>query len=799
MIAGGVIFLLALLSGNFWSTFVILSGAELVAYFLIRGSRGKQAQEDKRGSLSIDARSEPTLAELIGTKSGLPAPPRSSSAHTGIPPASATAPHASRSRPAADEFYSAGRSSNPTTPNYVLPKAPKEVGTGQWVPPGEAVCVANVTLPGGMVYVGAQLDAPNGRTDPCLINGLLPVASAGDCRTRQMGYWPSYAEASPSERRAYLTWLSEGRSAPDCDIGYVFLFYYGLERRIIVDSSREDAAKGDWLAIVRELRRLLAIYGEKSGSFRHYAGKLLSWIELDGTPRGLYEKPVPEFPRSYELPPYVRLALGQASADRAPVPAPLALAWVRLAPDYGLRTAATRCPEEFGRLFTTRYLDDFGPGLVLPKNRTKLRFVYRAASAGLMGTTVSMEFGDVPDVSALTRPIKTLTALADRCTDQLASYSRLRGRNPSLVDSLECRVLLPAAAWPTEDRTKLDALIARVQSAAVMLTLRELEASLGGAGQPLTRKGVRNLAQFLEAVDVGMEPNVLCGARTPQPGGNIVLFGQLARDAKVGGGAEYQTAALTLQMGSALAMADGKFDEREMKFLRGKIDEWERLTLAERRRLHAHLQLLLADPPTLTGLKKKLEPLSMAARKSIAAMMVTLARSDGFVSPDEVTLLEKIYKALGIEPQRVFGDVHAAGTGGDLASATKEPESGIHLDADRIAVLQQDTARVSALLTEIFTEELDQEPEESAEAPSNDQPTLLPGLDEPHAAFARLLLTRPQWARTELEDAAADLGLMLDGALEQINESAFDVLDAPLCEGDDPIDVDTELLEKIEA
>jgi hypothetical protein len=115
-------------------------------------------------------------------------------------------------------------------------------------------------------------------------------------------------------------------------------------------------------------------------------------------------------------------------------------------------------------------------------------------------------------------------------------------------------------------------------------------------------------------------------------------------------------------------------------------------------------------------------------------------------------------------------------------------------------MLQQDTARVSAMLSEIFTEEVpDQDLQEPAEPAPEDQPALLPGLDEPHCAFARLLLTRPQWTRTELEDAAADLGLMLDGALEQINEAAFDALDAPLCEGDDPIDVDTELLEKIEA
>src|SRR6185312_259091 len=108
---------------------------------------------------------------------------------------------------------------------------------------------------------------------------------------------------------------------------------------------------------------------------------------------------------------------------------------------------------------------------------------------------------------------------------------------------------------------------------------------------------------------------------------------------------------------------------------------------------------------------------------------------------------------------------------------------------DRIAALQKDTARVSALLSEIFVEEA---PVPEASPPAEPEPSDVPisplGLDESHTALVRLLLSRPQWTRAELEDAAADLGLMADGALEQINEAAFDAFDAPLCEGDDPID-----------
>lgn len=708
-----------------------------------------------------------------------------------------------RRQPEADHFYSApsGASPKSSSDSHAIPAAPTGFGETRWIKPGEVVEVVGLSLPGGMLYVGPKLKAANGLPEPALISPHLKVASYGDFRERHTNYWPSYADLSPEARRAYLTWLAEGRSHPDCDIGLVFLFFYGLERRVILDSQDDNTAKSDWSAILAEIRRLLVIYGEKSGSFKRYASELLSWVELDGGSNRLYEQPVPEFPRTYELPPYVRLALGQASVDRKPLPAALALSWVRLSPECYLRTAAARCPKEFERLFTQRYHDVLGAGLVLPRNRTKLKFVYQPASGGLSGAKITMGFGDVPDVTALTAPIKKLREIAEQCTDELSSYSRLVGKDPGLANSLEGLLLLPASLWPSETQTRLRELTGRMREGRLALPLRELLAVLGGAKQPVNRERVRGLARTLEGEQIGMEPHVLAGAKVPNESDTVVLFTQPVADASAGSGAEFQTAALTLQLAAAMAQADGDFNTHEVSHLRAEIDGWAHLTPAERCRLHAHLLWLTASPPTLAALKKKLEPLPLSARETVAAFMATLAQSDGFVSPDEVKFLEKVYKALGVEAKRVFSDVHAASAGRSAPISTKQAEKeGFRLDADRIAALQEDTARVSALLSKIFTEEAPPpapipEPEV---VPAEAQGSPL-ALDEAHSALLRLMLSRPSWTRAELEDAAADLELMLDGALEHINEAAFDAFDAPLCEGDDPVEVNSELLEKIEA
>lgn len=761
--------------------------------------------ERKASPIALQPPTPPQASERAITSSSPPAPPSPSST-TDVP-----APNPERTSgdlmrvlqdsPEPERMYSAAVITKPPVA-HALPAAPAGFGEGRWVPPGESIEVAGVNLPGGMLYVGGRLKALNGGAEPCLISGQHTVARMGNYRARQMGYWPSYIEASPEERRAYLNWLSEGRSHPDCDIGYVFLFFYGLERRVIVDSRDDPTVRNDWPAIIVELRRLLAIYGEKSGSFNRYAGELLRWIELDGKSNQLYKQPVPDFPRTYELPPYLRLALGQAAVDRAPLPAHLALAWVRLSPECYLRTAATRCPNEFERLFAQRYYEVLGPGLVLPKNRTKLKFVYQPASAGLRGTNVTMSFGEIPDVTALTAPIRKLMEIANQCTDELGSYSRLVGKDPEAAGALEGLLLLPATLWPAAAQEKLRALTAQMREGRLSLPLKELLAVLGGANRAFNRDRVRGLARALEGAEIGMEPHVLCGAKAPGEQDTIVLFAQPLMDSDVGSRTEYQTAALTLQLASAVAQADGDFHDREVAHLRAQIEGWAHLTLAERRRLHAHLQWLTTSPMNLVALKKKLEPLPTAARETLAAFMATLTQADGFVSPDEVKFLEKVYKALGVEPKRVFSDIHTAGSSGTPVSPVQAGKQGFHLDAERIAALQEDTVRVSALLSKIFAEEADSTPAPAAltsEPELEDEANAPLGLDEDHSVLLRLLLSRPEWTRAELEDAAADLDLMLDGAMEQINEAAFEAFDEPLFEGEDPISVNTKLFEKIEA
>lgn len=686
---------------------------------------------------------------------------------------------------------------------HSIPKAPPEFGPGRWIAEGQPVTIADTSIPGGMLYVGSSLKAPNGEQDPCLIDPCLPVASTGDYAEDQMGYWPSYSRITPQARRAYLNWLSGGRKDPGAEIGFVFLFFYGLERRAIIDATAIEPARYDRPRIASELRRLLDVYGEKSHSFRRYAVELLDWISLSNPPPRLYDEPTPSFPRSSELPLYLRLALGQAAVDEASLPAQLALAWTRLDPRIVFRTAARRCPKQFEQLFVNLYASTYGPGLVLPRNRTRLKFVYRPASSGFAGCSdFELAFNEIPDVTVLAGPVTKLQGIVDSATEALAPFSRIVGRNPTAGDSLEAQLLLPPSLWPEALRQTLEELRSRLTGDALLLKYGDLAAALGATAE-LTREKTKQLARSLATTGIGFEPDVERGARPPKPEDSVALFPLLPSETESAAQGPYLAASLTLQLASTVATADGVFGSSELEHLREAVLSWKHLSTNQSRRLLAHLQLLMRSPMTLPRLRKKLEALDSTIRETLASFMAAVAQSDGVISADEVKLLERAYRALGVDPDKVFSDLHSMATNEKPLAAAGPETAGLKLDSARIAELQRDTARVSTLLAGIFAEEDESasatpvEPIEDEQEEASGSRARLLGLDVVHSTLARTMLARPSWSREELSDLADDLELMLDGALEQMNEAALDAHGIPFFEGEDPLVVNTEMLEKL--
>jgi len=714
-------------------------------------------------------------------------------------------------------------------------KASKAKGAGKalptvWIRPGQSAMVQGLPLGGGMFYVGSTLTASDGGIEPAQIDPALEVdPQQVDPAERLFGYWPRYADISPAARRAYLTWLAAGRSDPNANIGYVFLFFYGLERRLLVDALKDPAAQAEVPAIIAEIERLRAVYD--NGSFLSYSSNLLGFLEAGDVKPGLCLRPPPPSTTSRGMSMRLRVGLGQAAVEARLVPAEWALAWIRSEPNVRLPGVARRCARQFDMEFIRRYADKFGEGLKLSVNRTKLKISYRPASGGLLNQSFVSNLGDLPDVTTVVTPLKKLQVVIDEVAASLDAYSRFIGRHADKAISLEATLLLPKPLWSSTVQSAFDAIDKRVGAGMVVIRLGELLESLGGTPS-VARETLKSLFHALDNENIGVEPDVVAGAKMPQHDDSVVLF-RLPTDERQGGGsnkAAYDAAAVMLDLAITLANADGRISGREVQFLNRQVDAWSHVGAAAQRRLRARLRLSIVYPPTLLSLKNRLEPLPAAARSGLAKLLSALALADGRLAPAAVKHLEKVYHYLGIEVAALYSELHLASAVRENAKSeakaidtptspippvtppTTAPtvkaaakNSGLNLDVARVAALQAETERVTALLAGVFEE---QEPHQAvlvtgpvdadAEDSEAEEPGLL-GLDPEHSAFLRALLTRPRWTRAELQDMAADMELMLDGSLERINEAALDKLDSCIAEGDDPVEIAQELMESASA
>jgi len=653
-----------------------------------------------------------------------------------------------------------------------------------------------------MLYVGAPPRSSYETVEPALINPALKVSERTiDISLRLTDYWPSYSACTPEARRAYLQWLSGGRKAPDANIGYVFLFFYGLERRALIDAETGPAARSEIPGIVNEVRRLLGIYSDNT-SFRRYASQLLAYMAAAYVEPEIYKQEPPAPEGSFELPIRLRIGLGQAAIDRQPVPPDWALAWALSEPTISRRTPVTRCSEIFESLFKARYIQTHGAGLKLPVNRTRLKLHYAPASAALRGHPFTRTVDDLPDVTVLTAPVRELQTLVNECSDLLGPYSRFVGRNPDKADALDAVLLLPSPYWPAPIRSELEDIKVHIGDGMGVMSFGELTGRLKSAGT-LSRDKILALARALASLNLGMEPDVLSGQKLPRAEDKIALFtiAPLEDDTRVT--PAYQAASVTLDLACSVAVADGGATGQELIHLARQIDSWTHLSSMHRKRLKAHLRLRIEQPATLASTKKRLEPLAAESRRAIARFLAHLAEADGTVTREEVKLLERVYRTLQVDTQLVYADLHGATSPADAMPTgihkPQVPPKAFILDEARIAQLQKETEEVAALLSNVFTEQEVEPLRPTTDDEDTPPPANVWGLAASHLAFLRILVSRATWTRQELTDLASDMEVMLDGTLEHINEAALEEFDVPLTEGDDPVEINQALLEKLPA
>jgi tellurite resistance protein len=520
----------------------------------------------------------------------------------------------------------------------------------------------------------------------------------------------------------------------------------------------------------------------------------------------------------------LQLGLGQLIADGKPIPVDWALAWLRLDPEIPLRTPATRCPDEFAELFGRHYSDRYGRGLLVKTKRSALAGAYTPASAGFAGQVVRVRTG-LPDVTVLSEPVAQLRNVAEQACAELDAYSRYLGRHPEAIGTAAALALLPAG-------------IDRPADAATAALLTWADDNLGDSDQvdvagaellarwPATVSGriaksdAVPLIRLLERSGVGLEPDVRFGGPVPTGHMRLVLFRHVTEAESVPR-ESYGAGAAVAELAAVVAAADGSVSALERDLLVREVTAVFGLADEEQRRLRAHLAFVLTQPPTAAALRKHAALLTDAQRRDAGELLAAIAVADGTVSQPEIDSLGRQFTLLGLDPAMAYGSVQAVGAiSGDTLTwlrtagapgpsyAIPQPlqpqpdhrSTAVFLDPQLVKQRLADSDRVATYLAELFADE-----EEAADGQSLDSSAAGPdqgsagvaGLDPAHSTLLRRLAQRPQWTRQEFDNIAAEFGLLPDGAWETLNEASVDASGEPVCEGVDPVQLNSYALEEM--
>lgn len=532
------------------------------------------------------------------------------------------------------------------------PGTRKAARAARWYKPGEPAQIGPWLIPDGMVYAGGSISVKRGSgyvvEDGCAIDPDLEIATSDADRTGSLlWYWPRYDQIDPRCRLAYLEWLSDGKHAPDTNLGYVFLYFYGIERRVFVEGFE---SWHELNALTEEVQRLLRIYGANS-SFRGYASKFLETIALlRGIAANQSFEPDLD-PEARGLSVITKVAIGRLLAKGQPVPFDWMMAWWLEDLSTRLRATCKRCFPEFVDLVRARFSRRYPLGVQIEAPKSKLTLHYRGASAAV-SWDLSQVFRElVPDIETVRRPLGYMGEIVEEAMADISSFARFVGRYPEQRTSFQAAALLPPECepnWLREQLTPIADLVSRAERADQTVQFGRLAQTCGlPTSERLGRKALETIAVLLARIGIGLEPDPLYGATTASKDDSAHIFRSTEELRARPDDAYCLALAMTTLIAGIASTSNAGLGPAERRFL-GWIEKQLGLDPAQRLQLEAHLDWLIAKKVRFTHVRKLMRELPAAQRATMSALAIVVAKADGIIEPAEMQFLEMLFDELGI-------------------------------------------------------------------------------------------------------------------------------------------------------
>lgn len=726
-------------------------------------------------------------------------------------------------------------------------------GKAQWISPLEKTQnnIHGRDINYGFYYLSEGDNLSGAKDNPATVVESKDVGlpcqldqKASNLKDETLGYWPNYSKLSAKCRGVYLDWLASDRNNTNIPIGYVFIYFSGLEYRVITE--KESISASEYISIYKEVIRLFTVYGDNY-SFAKYSSNFINYLRALN-PR-LIEAYDEKYPISNKkvrlaLAPNTEISVAKKIVDNEPINAELAWAWMKRCSNYNFKTPYDRLSNEFKWLFCAIYDREHPQGIEVRNNGSSLHMVYEPSNFAL--SKALFPFRNLPNPSTFIIPLRKLTGIAERCNKQLEPMSRYIGKKDVSKNDLEAITLLPAEIFSSvvEEEGTIVNSVKRwaektIENKNGVGSVKDLylyadqdffgHEALDTKEKRLFQKSSRLLTELLELMQYGMAPDKRYHQQDMDRFEPIVLF----KNHKTNGfipSPEFNDAKSVISLAAVIAKTNqAKGDSTDsqpidmhetassiVSSVRSRIS----ITNEDLIPLSAYALWCLINSNSGIKLSPKKDHFQVLANdESTAEIIVNAAFSDNLFNKHRIEKADKVYAYLGADRSGLSSLIHRLQTTGQPSNSASQSTG---LDFEKLKQYESETIESANILNTVFQEQdsaaaVSHVPASTLDIKENavDQPIpitttaderrpdsdtgnlIVGGLDSAHSNLYSKLIKKETWTIEAVEDMCQELGLMLSGAIETINDWSFDAIDEAVIEEDDEIVIDHDSVEEL--
>jgi uncharacterized tellurite resistance protein B-like protein len=678
----------------------------------------------------------------------------------------------------------------------------------KWVGNGQSITVQGFTIYNPLSYL-----SNNSNPEASCILTSLKTEKHDNTNSPSLPYYPQYSGLTPVQRGKYLSWLSRGRNDDLDEIGYAFIFFYGLERRAILE-------KQDCDIILMEVQRLLSRY-PVSGSFNSYLNHFTAYVvgsRLGGMTDSAIRKVFPVFDNLDEY--SAKVVLSWHWSNNLPVPWDLCYSLSANSAGFPRTNITRKAPGLLKLLFRKKFAVQFPEGISFTSEYDQFQLNYRPASPSLLqyvgysGRQGLIEPLVLPIPALSSAPFKTLVKIWTDCIEEIKpacnKLAKAEGKITQDVYGVLPETLKEEISHP--DRELWQKFISSRQQQAkgsVIVHVSDIALIEGIEKRAsLTSTQSKTITSLVKDFGWILVPDQTLSGTSYKWDDTVSIIPRNDKGLTVS--EKFQSAALIFEIAYGIAASDENVSEIEESYLHNFITEQFSLNTVENECLKGLLKVLETQPPSLSKISKRLSKHLISEQKiALVDFLGEIVLLDNKFVKSEQKALKTVFKALEMDPavsdelikKFLVGHIPdepitvqkpgKSRKGEAIPPQVIKPEFSI--DKEKLKRTMEDTQAVQKILASVFEQELEEitrEMEPEVKIPvlpvktSVSQtdfdlpfpPETIPSLDAKYLSMLYDIMKSEQLSQDTFTDLARKHNLMPRAAFDDINAWADEEL-----------------------